>query len=316
MSESVLASLDAPTNEGDSGAGLETATSAGVAGGSPSGSAAAESQTAGTGADSAGGAQAAQSAKAPDASGERLVPLAALQESREHIKALKTQITELEKRPWLSTEDADLLKDLKAQRKAVQEPKTPEFLDDPKGYIDAKEKQFQEAVKKLSESDTKRAEAEQQQQQLQQLIGTVSAHESAFVAKTPDYQEALSHMRTVRSNQLRMLFPQANDQQIQAQIGREELAGAHQILQSGGNPAEFAYNYAKTLGYTPKQAQTAAITAALGNGAAQPEQQEKPDKDAVRTLGGGGGAEGDEAPEDPMPEFTQAIKEKFARRRK
>lgn len=213
-----------------------------------------------------------------------------------------------------------MLKDLKAQRKQAQEPKVPEFLDDPKGYIDAKEKLFQDAVKKLSESDTKRAEAEQQQHQLQQLVTTVSAHESAFVAKTPDYNDALTHMRTVRANQLKLLFPQANDQQIHQQIGREELAGAHQILQSGGNPAEFAYNYARTLGYTPKQAQAAALTAVSnGNAAAlnvNAALAGAPDKDAVRTLGGGGGAEGDDMPEDPMPEFTQALKERFTRKRK
>ena len=50
--------------------------------------------------------------------------------------------------------------------------------------------------------------------------------------------------------------------------------------------------------------------------AAAQEPEAKPDKDAVRSLGGGGGAENEEAPADPMPEFTQALKERFKPRRK
>ncbi len=239
------------------------------------------------------------------------VPHGALHEARERIKALTVQIDELKKQPQLSEEEREILKDLKAQRAAEKAPKTPEFLEDPKGYIDAKEKAVTEALKKLSEADTARTEAEKQQQAQAALVATLAGHETAFIAKTPDYHDALTHMRNVRTSQLKMMFPQATDQQIQQHIGREELGGAQQILQAGGNPAEFAYNYAKTLGYTPKQA--AAAAAAAANGADPPN---KPDKDAVRTLGGGGGAEPEEETGDPMPEFTQALKERFTRKRK
>lgn len=222
---------------------------------------------------------------------------------------MTSQIDELKKQPQLSEEDRDLLQDLKARRAAEKLPKAPEFVEDPKGYIDAKEKEVREALKELRETNSKRSEAEQQQQAQQALVQTISGHEVEFVAKTPDYQDALTHMRNVRASQLQMLFPQATAQQIQGQIGREELGAAHQVLQAGGNPAEFAYNYAKTLGFTPKQA-AAAVAAVASNGAAPP------DKDAIRTLGGGGGAEPADEPGDAMPEFTQALKERFARKRK
>jgi len=201
---------------------------------------------------------------------------------------------------------------LKAQRAAAQKPKAPEFIEDPKGYIDAKEQEVREALKELRETNAKRAEADQQQQQLQTLYTSIASHEQAFASANPDYQDAINHVRAVRANQLKMMFPDATDAQIQQQIGREELGGAHQVLQRGGNPAEFAYNYAKTLGYAKKAAPAAANGAAA---AAQP-QAPKPDKDAVRTLGGGGSAEEEGAPEDSMPEFTAALKERFTRKRK
>lgn len=220
----------------------------------------------------------------------------------------------MKKQPQLSEEDRDLLKDLKAQRAAAQKPKPPEFIEDPKGYIDAKEQEIRDAVKELREANTQRTQIEEQQRQTQALFNTIATHEQAFVAATPDYNDALAHVRNIRSQQLKMMFPDATDQQIQHQIGQEEIGGARQILARGGNPAEFAYNYAKTLGYVKKA--PAQASGGIAAAAAAPEPEAKPDKDAVRSLGGGGGAENEEAPADPMPEFTQALKERFKPRRK
>lgn len=319
MSESVLAALS--SSEADSGS------SASDAGGGNNGSApeggAASATDAGTGVTGQRSADASASGEQPrgdiqsqagsaDAGKDKLVPLAALHESREKIRALTSQIEELKKQPQLSDEDRETLKELKAQRAAAKEPKPPDFLEDPKGYIDAQAKQTQDALKQLKEGEAKRTEAEQQQQQVQQIVTTTLAKESEFVKTTPDYGDALNHLRNVRGQQLKMLYPQATDQQIQQQIGREELTAAAQILQVGGNPAEFAYNYAKTMGYAPKaQPATNGIAAAAAAATDQ-----KPDKDAVRTLGGGGGADKEPENADPMPEFTAALRERFTRRRK
>lgn len=320
MSESVLAALDTSSSE----AGHESPQSAGTGSADTGRAGAAIERAADAGGDGAVHQPASGSGAGSDAGNQnpaeapKLVPLAALHEARSEAKALKTQIAELEKRRWLSDDDAQLLEDLKAQRKAAAEPKAPEFLEDPKGYIDHKEKQVSEALKQLREGETRRSEAEKQQTQLNQLLTSVASHEQAFVAANPDYHDALNHVRTVRASQLKMMFPDASDAQVQQQIRNEELGGAHQILARGGNPAEFAYNYAKTLGYVKKQA--AAAIANGANGAApvlQQEIEQKPDKDAVRSLGGGGAAESDDAPASPMPpEFHQALKERFTRKRK
>lgn len=237
---------------------------------------------------------------------EKLVPLKALQEEREAAKELKRQIQELQQQPKLTAEDAQLLKDLKAQRDAPKPEAEIDFVDDPKGYVDA---QVKRALAKFEEADTKVKQIETaatQREQLQSLVGAVQAHEAAYVKATPDYLDALTHMRTVRNSQLKMLYPQATDQQIGQAIMQEELQTAANIIRQNGNPAEFAYNYAKTIGYVPKEA-------------AKVEEKPEPSisKDAGRSLGGNSAAEKDTADaENPMPEFTQALMERFGKKRR
>ncbi len=140
------------------------------------------------------------------------------------------------------------------------------------------------------------------------MVAGTSAKEQEFLKTTPDYYDAVTHMRAVRTAQLQMLAPNFTPQQIQAQIAAEEIGAARQILQSGGDPASFAYQYAKTLGYTPKSQAVASPA-----GATAP----KADKDAARSLGGGGGAEPTTEEEgNAMPEFAAALAERFGVKRK
>lgn len=253
----------------------------------------------------------AEPAKEPDKPAEKprqdTVPHAALHEAREQNKQLRAKITELEGQPKLTTEDAALLRELREARKAQAEKEAePDFLADPKGYVDTKVTTALKKLEKLEETGKKTEEQQTQQQQAQarynQVVTGIAQGEAAFVPTVPDYTEAVTHARTTRQQQLQMLHPEATPEQITQHIAFEELTAAQQLLAAGKNPAEFAYNYAKTLGYQPK---------------ATPKPQEKPDKDAARTLGAGGGdaPEADDEGEDAMPEFTAALMERFKRKR-
>ena len=244
----------------------------------------------------------------PDDKAEKVVPLRALQEEREQAKELKRQIAELQAQPKLTAEDADLLKELKAQRAAQNAPKNVDFMDDPKGYVDAIDKKAQAALDKLkaaTESTTKQVTAAQRFQALQNAVVT---SEQSFVKDTPDYFDALAHIRSVRAQQIQLASPNATAEQISNAIAQEEMHAADSILQRGGNPCDFAYKYAKTLGYAKK----AASINPKANGMA-----EAADKSAVRTLGAGGGdaPSGDELDaDDPNAEF-KAAQAAFRRRR-
>lgn len=309
MSESVIASID-------TGADISADTGAGGTGGAGAGEAALpanagagnEGQRAAAegGSENAAGAdgQHAPGSAAKDEGG-KLVSLAALQESREIVKALKAEIATLAAQPKLSAEDAELLKDLRAQKKVIEQPKDPDFLEDPKGYVDTKLTQTKDALKKLDEANEQRTQQEQNQQEVTQLVNNVASKEQEFLKTTPDYYDAVIHIRTVRASQLQMLYPTATPDQITRQLTIEEVGAARQILQGGGDPAQFAYNYAKTMGYAPKSPAAAAAPAV---------KETKIDKEAARSLGGGGGADstGDED-ENAMPEFAAAITERFNR---
>ncbi len=313
MSEAVLTSIDtgadlgADTGTGGTGsAGVDqTAVSAPPGTGHEGQRAAAAAAGAdGTGADpkSASGGE-SQDGK------DKLVPLAALHESREQIKTLRGKIAELEALPRLTEAQQKALEKLNAVEQAAV-AKDPDFLEDPKGYVDSKLSQTKDALKKLDEANEHRAQQERAQAEVTQLVGAVSNKEQEFLKSTPDYYEAVTHIRTVRASQLQMLYPQATPEQITRQITLEEVGAARQILQGGGDPADFAYKYAKTVGYTPK-----APAAASGSTSAAP----KIDKDAVRSMGGGGGADStDEGDDDgrTIPEFAAALAERFSRKRK
>ncbi len=138
----------------DSGADLTDAGSSGVA---PASESAQTERSAESGASAgaeksgaAGGATADSAAsETPDqhqsgvpATGEKdkLVPLAALHESREQVKQLRAKIAELEALPRLTEAQQKLLDKLNAQDQAASAPKDPDFLEDPKGYIDSQAK--------------------------------------------------------------------------------------------------------------------------------------------------------------------------------
>jgi hypothetical protein len=223
---------------------------------------------------------------------------------------MRTKIAELEALPRLTDAQQKALDKLNAAEQAAT-AKDPDFLEDPKGYVDAKLAKAQDALKKLDESDKQRQQRDQAQQELNTLLSTVSTREQEFVKSAPDYYDAVNHIRTMRSVQLQMMYPQATAEQITRQIATEEIAAARQIMQNGGNPVEFAYNYAKTVGYAPK---TPAGAATAGTPA---KETPKIDKDAVRSMGGGGAAStAEEDSGDEMPEFTSALAERFGVRKR
>lgn len=94
----------------------------------------------------------------------------------------------------------------------------------------------------------------------QRALAAIRQQEAEFSKSNPDYFEALEHSRNIRREQIRIFAPEADAAAIDGEMTRQELASAFGMLTSGQNPAERAYAYAKTLGYTPKQA--AALAAA------------------------------------------------------
>lgn len=225
--------------------------------------------------------------------------LAALHEARSEAKTLKQQLAEMQQR-------LSALEKPQQQPPAEQPEQEPDFLADPKGYVD---KKVQAALAKLDATEKKTTETAEQIKQREAneaILNATQAAEAQFYSQNQDYPQALQHIRGVRTQQLQQLFPDATPDQINNHIAYEERETARMLVSQGRNPAEFAYNIARTLGYAK----------------AAPPADPKPaarqiDKDAVRTLGSGGGSgTPTEDPGNTMPEFGAALAERFTRRKR
>lgn len=251
------------------------------------------------------------------------VPLAVMLEERTKLQA-KIDNLENQNRDVTSRLEklAALEADIRAMRQAQENPPepVPDYLEDPKGYVDSKEKslgqQLLEIGNQVKEIKTAQEEVTaetEQQKQIQAVSQAAAASEAEFVKKTPDYWDALDHVRSVRAQQIQLAMPNLNQNQIAQQISREELATAAMILQQGRDSAEYVYALAKSFGYTPakpgddKGDQNADVN--------QDELEEK--RRQAAGLRGSGAPRGslDDLMSAPADEFDQAMSEMFGSRR-
>jgi hypothetical protein len=216
-----------------------------------------------------------------------------------------------ERRKW--KEDAE---NTKAQLKALQDqlealrnpPKAPDpepdFVQDPKGYVDHR---VTEALAKLEETGKqvetvgKTAEQAQAEVQFNRFMTDLTVTEQSFVAATPDYYDALNHIRNARAMELKILVPDITDDQVANQIRQEEIGLASQLMKQGRNPHEYAYKLAAARGYQRKAAPPVL-----------PDVPKTPQLSPDKTLGTSGGGDAPEA--DQPDEFTRAFTEVFKRR--
>lgn len=220
---------------------------------------------------------------------------AALHETRSENKTLKNELAQLRAQ-------VEAMAKAKTPDPATTEPPEPDFLADPKGYVDSKVQAALAKLDKAEKTTQETAEQIKQREANEAVLRATQTAETQFYAQTPDYPEALQHIRSVRTQQLQALFPDATAEQITNHIAHEERETARMLVAQNRNPAEFAYSFAKTLGYARKAPPP------------EPKAAAQPDKDAVRTLGSGGGsgAPADEAG-NSMPEFAAARAEVAAR---
>jgi hypothetical protein len=239
----------------------------------------------------------AQEPKAESKQEQRSIPLAAHLEER---RAFRAELDAMKRE----------LEAFKNPPKAP--PPTPEFTEDPKAYVDHR---VQSALEKL-EGQTKQIEQVQQtaqqatqQSEAVQFSQTLQAAEAAFVKETPDYYDALGHVREVRVNQLKLLAPGITDDQIVAQIRQEEFGMAQQLARAGRNPIQTVYELARAYGYQKKAAPPPANVTQLPN---VPGPKQLPPDQTLGTGDGGGTQEVDAQNSDP---FADAFAEMFGKKK-
>lgn len=248
------------------------------------------------------------------------IPVSVLTEERNkfqaRIGALEGRINQLGQENTRYQSLAEEIRALKQAKESVSAQPEPDYLEDPKAYIDQKVgttldqlRNVQETVEQTTESVGAQSSAMQQQQQIQAIQRMAGSAEEAFAQTKSDYWEALDYARNARNGQLKLAFPDGTPAQLAEHIRAEEFATAAQILQQGRNPAEFAYEYAKSLGYTPEQAQE--DPAVQRDIAAVRESVAVPKTDAQGLGSPGASSELDGLLNMEPDEFDQALKEVF-----
>lgn len=206
-------------------------------------------------------------------------------------------------------------------------PPPPDYEADPKALardVLAKLAEQGVALEKVQKAaDESRAEAglTREQQAQKDFYDRLGATEAAFVAVTPDYFDALGHLRAQRTEEFLDMDPNLTEDQIKQALINEELNVAAQAFRTGRSPAELVYAFAKRRGYTPKAAPPAAAAAPAAR-AAVPAIPPPPDRrgDPTATLGqspGDAPVVGDDAAPDPETynAFADAFAEVFGKKR-
>lgn len=155
------------------------------------------------------------------------VPHAALHEERLRRQALEKELA-----------------DLRAG-KATPEPEKAAPIDpetDPIG-----------ALKEIREFQQRQREEGERNIQLRAFDDRVRAHEADFATATPDYGDAITHLREARASQIRNAAAAMGQTIMDGQLGQmlmdEARTTSNQALQNGKNPGEVFYTLAKHFGY-------------------------------------------------------------------
>jgi len=83
----------------------------------------------------------------------------------------------------------------------------------------------------------------------QQMLSKFQQDAVQFVAKTPDFPAAYSHLAQTRARQLELMGLPPD--QVQQRLQDEENQAVALAFQRGISPSQLLYDYAKTFGYTP-----------------------------------------------------------------
>ena len=187
---------------------------------------------------------------------KQTVPLAVLMEERNERKALKQRLEEAERR----IANAEKLEEEIRKLKEPQKPKVSfeeaplEVIRDELGNMRKTVEEDRAARTKAEEESKARTS---QQEGMRKFVDALRGDEAVFVEKNQDYYDALKFSRE-KNAQILSVYGY-DETQIKQMVDQSELAQATAAMQRGLSPAQVAYEIARNMGYTPKQA--AAIAA-------------------------------------------------------
>lgn len=252
------------------------------------------------------------------------VPAGLYAQQRKEMRALQAELQEAKDK--LSQFDAvnEKLTDLQKRQAEMADP-MPDPKEDPAGYIAWENRQTKAELKRIQEQQEaiennlktekeQAAEKRKQEESKSQLLNYIATEQQAFEAKTPDYSEALAH---IRQPLYENLIAQGYEQKEAIdKIYEYEFNTAVQLIAQGANPVQWFYDQAKQQGYTGKKPETDTPSTEKNESVQDFEQQietvEKGKKS--KSLGASGSKDIDDLADMDDEEFAvfkEAVKESF-----
>ncbi|MBP5057595.1 hypothetical protein [Pseudomonas chlororaphis] len=185
---------------------------------------------------------------------DRKVPLAALHEERSRRQQLELQLQAQQQQLQQLLHQQQLAQ--QAAQQAQQEAAIPDFDEDPRGYIEAKERQFAQQLEQLKNGTAQQHQPvevmEAQVLQEAAVLGPVVADaEARFEAANPDYRQAFDHVLAAVEGNMRTAHPGINEQQLGMLRTAALVQLAKQCQAQGVSPAQAIYDRACAMGYQP-----------------------------------------------------------------
>jgi hypothetical protein len=183
---------------------------------------------------------------------EPKVNLGALHEERAKRRQLQAEAAEL--RQKLAAQHEQLAQriayiELLAQRQQSNQ-KPIDYNEDPVAFLATQNAQIQEKLEAQEREKQEQRQANWQQEQTRQFVAAVNQSEAEFAKSNPDYLDAIAHAKSAKAREYMAVgYTQEQAQQL---VLQDAAAIAQRAIQFGENPAEMAYNLAKTMGYKPK----------------------------------------------------------------
>jgi len=205
----------------------------------------------------ADGADAA-AAKGDDAGSEdgagkkpEYVPLATLLQERKDNQARFDELNRKFGRFETLQERLDQFqRDKEAQAAEANKAPPPDYLDDPKAYIDAALNAVKQEVEKTGENVVQINQQQEAQRQMVAVTTALSNYDTRFAEQSPDYYQALEHVREI--NVQNALDMGASEEEAAKQAAQAMFVTQVQAMRAGKDPAAFMYNIAKRFGYAGK----------------------------------------------------------------
>ncbi|CAB4196000.1 hypothetical protein UFOVP1287_45 [uncultured Caudovirales phage] len=190
------------------------------------------------------------------------VPLWALKEARDRVRAAQAERKQLEEQLSSEREARVRLEERFSVIERANQPPPPEAAPmpdqemDPLGYEQVRREALEREVDNLKRvvADTK----------LEGEIGWINTHTAQltqqFAGKVPDYEEALTYVKERRREQIKLLYPTASDANVEEQVAVEYGNIVRESLERLPNgairfrrvPAEAVYQMAKSMGFQTK----------------------------------------------------------------